>query len=118
MNIKFRVWSKILGIYFNWDELNYSLDGLIDNKYYVIQQFTGLLDREGKEIYEGDLVEICVGAPWDNEQPLDLLGELSFENGSWFFKGIKTNAEDDYLVNYETRTIKGNVFENSEETKK
>ena len=54
--IKFRVWDKItnrylqeLGIYY-W-HIPYSLDGRL-----IFQQYTGLNDKDGKEIYEGDIV--------------------------------------------------------------
>lgn len=73
----------------------------------IVTQFTGLLDKSGREIYEGDIVR----TEWGNNNPTDVLIELEpviFKDGG-FYVG-------DYWL-YETNEsaeIIGNIYENPE----
>jgi uncharacterized phage protein (TIGR01671 family) len=68
------------------------------------QQFTGLLDKNGKEIYESDIVKARHGRN-DYEGYSIIKGEIKFENGQWLI--------GDYVMNYQNDNFEviGNVYE-------
>lgn len=111
--IKFRAWDRGRKemIPFELIELPYSenvnldgqFDGLIDRGY-VLMQYTGLKDKNGVEIYEGDIVAI--------NEPKEVF-KVVFKDGSFYPSSTLLQKCDD-SHNLEFYEIIGNIYENPE----
>ena len=112
--IKFRAWDKdenSNGIIYQKDfNLEYAFDMIINSEKHNIElmQFTGLKDKNGKEIYEGD----CF-----------LYGYVEFDSGSFSLKITKEQEYYDigqsiylcdFLAIFKDTEVIGNIYENPE----
>ena len=94
--IKFRAWHLEYGmLYFDLD--NFIKD--YHNQYGNIMQYTGLKDRNGKEIYEGDIVD------YGNSRFMP----VEFINGTFCI--CKNTAMPTLMTLY---PVIGNIYENPE----
>lgn len=148
-NLKFRVWNKESKDWldtFKWF-LTCSHPGIETNNYiytwqdfstmnlvchnnYITQQFTGLKDKNNKDIYEGDIVSFCGNLTADDSCGLEPNGffydESSIHSIIWNEKlaGWDLNFDENDIIKYKRDTrgllldgsceIIGNIFENPE----
>jgi len=110
--IKFRAWDKKQMIYFN--VFNQSTDFMLNNYsgHNAIMQFTGLVDKNGKEIYEGDILSIIGGKCYVVTYS-DGMHSAKGLNVGWYvqrgdFESFWELTYDDY------NEVLGNIYENPE----
>jgi len=109
--IKFRIWSdKKMDYspvtYTEWLNDNFEFDGYNEGEEPVVMQFTGLKDKNGKEIYEGDIVKRWInsrGLIYPSMYKKNII-TIEFKNSSW-------NIKPKLLDRLE---IIGNIYENKE----
>lgn len=119
--IKFRVWSPTIKQFTTHPYL--SCDGLqliwhhtgkqwsfTDIRFdtYVIQQFTGLLDKNGKEIYEGDIISYT---PFNQEDYKNTTVSVPYLNNFHWFQELEEML---FEKNKCDILVIGNIFENPE----
>lgn len=91
----------------------------------TVGQYTGLHDENGKEIYEGDIIEFSYDVFTGNFDTKVGRGIIEFIDGAFYIKsfeieGKKIKDIDNeewfllYTVNTDTLEVIGNVFENPE----
>jgi uncharacterized phage protein (TIGR01671 family) len=91
-------------------------------KDYPLMQYTGLKDKNGKEIYEGDIVNIGIingsgKLPYDGKEKERIVQVIWSEFRSSFAIKFNENANTDlfnYARNGKEFEIIGNIFENPE----
>ena len=72
----------------------------------ILMQYTGLHDKNGKEIYEGDIIQMGEAVPH--------IGEVVFHHGGFKMRGETAFISFIQTANMETSKIIGNIYENPE----
>ena len=113
--IKFRAWNKKLQV---MSEAKH-LDDLYEDESMAIVsdliwiQFTGLLDKNGKEIYEGDIVSAVFQQDYfSSDEPKNVVDVIEIE----LMTGMEKiyNGGPDGCEWYEDIEVIGNIYENPE----
>jgi uncharacterized phage protein (TIGR01671 family) len=128
--IKFRAWHETQRAYYSAevlgeDQLTLSVDGrgLVNvhsgdrrlSEFAVTmvpEQFTGILDSKGIEIYEGDIVRIV---RWkDSDDEAQVIGDVYFEKGMFKIQNGNAIAGTDVIGQFKPETLEviGNVHKN------
>jgi len=108
--IKFRVWDECNK---EWaDDFTLSLEGdlLCDNgktlfirNHFTLMQYTGLLDKNNKEIYEGDIVQM----PFSKKY-----ASIEFITGEWMM--VRDGGRSSLFHRASDCIVAGNIYESPE----
>ena len=120
--IKFRIWLhrgwpdkeyEMAEVdYYFFEEWGYQTSGEVESAGHKLMQFTGLKDKNGKEIYDGDIVQTVVTSEWDCDVPRDEEAVIEWDGFQWWAKSIHT-ADWHEIYDYPWEII-GNIYENPE----
>lgn len=109
--IKFRAWSgeeMISPDYIDRNGIAWWKENSIPTSTDKVMQFTGLRDKNGREIYEGDIINAII-----SEFRIETMGEVIYSEYYSAFVN-KNHAGETILLKLDDFEIIGNIHENPE----
>lgn len=113
--LKFRAWSKpekkmIYNIQNEFEErIELGMDCFSDylkNDDFIVEQYTGLKDKNSRKIYEGDIVKFV-----DLELAIKPTGVVCFDNAKFFIKDLEFSDGTYHIVDFYDYNIPNRDFE-------
>lgn len=112
--IKYRAWEKNLKEMIEVEEIDF-IRGVINGssiwRFFdeiELMQYTGLKDKNGKEIYEGDILRVYDDFFRDGLD--DMYGVVKFDNGRFYLNTFKPYYNETWIY-FE---VVGNIYENKD----
>ncbi len=125
--IKFRAWlhddEEMVEFEWFYGAFGVASPDLLDNNKITVMQYTGFHDKNGKEVYEGDIVTLSKCSDkedwwevaWDQEVSCFRAYPLFYNKGGCFFRhNIKMYEFSIDLSGFGRAKIIGNIYENPE----
>lgn len=114
--IKFRAWNKKDKKMFSWGQIQHKFDSVwwsdVNNGRFVLMQYTGVKDQNGKEIYEGDIVHVTDFFHCDDKV---YKGVVKSAGGYYQIEGQGIrNSPLGWIISSDDIEVIGNIFENPE----
>jgi len=121
--LKFRVWLpdidqmlRVKALVFEKDKTRcvcgYSFDFYLEDENATIMQSTGLVDKNGKEIFEGDIVRQVRTQPITENETIT--GVVTMIEGAWLIMNDCEQLASYLWSETDENEIIGNVYENRE----